>query len=189
MIGSLRGTLAERNPQGVIVDVGGVGYEVEMAPSAVEGLAAEKGEVVISTHLQVWSEGMRLFGFPSNDDRDLFRLLISAQGVGPKVGLAIISTLGSASVRQAVRGEDVTTFTRVKGVGKKTAQKLILDLKGKLEATEANVVGDASLSSQLREALAGLGYRGHEIRTAAAAVDPSAPFEEQLRSALRALAQ
>ena len=189
MIGSLRGTLTERKPEGVTIDVGGVGYEVEMSPAAVESLSAEQGEVVISTHLQVWSEGMRLYGFGERDDRDLFRLLISAQGVGPKVGLAIISTLGSASVREAVRAEDVTTFTRVKGVGKKTAQKLILDLKGKLEATDANVVRGASRSSQLWEALAGLGYRSNEIRTAAAAVDPRSPFEEQLRAALRELAQ
>ena len=160
-----------------------------MSPSAVDNLATEGGEVTVSTHLQVWSEGMRLFGFPHPDERDLFRLLISAQGVGPKVGLAIISTLGAETVREAVRSEDVTTFTRVSGVGKKTAQRLILDLKGKLEATEANVVEGASRASQLWEALAGLGYRTSEIRRAAAAVDPRATFEDQLRSALRELAQ
>lgn len=160
-----------------------------MAPSTVESLAADQGEVVISTHLQVWADGMRLFGFRDRDERDLFRLLISAQGVGPKVGLAVLSTLGSETVREAVRSEDVTTFTRVSGVGKKTAQRLILDLKGKLEATEANVVKGASRSSQLWEALAGLGYRPDEIRRAAAAVDPRARVEDQLRAALAELAR
>lgn len=189
MIGSLRGTLTERKPEGVIIDVGGVGYEVVMAPSAVEDLPAGRGEVVISTHLQVWSEGMRLFGFKDSDERDLFRLLLSAQGVGPKVGLAILATLGAGTVREAVRSEDVTTFTRVNGVGKKTAQRLILDLKGKLEASEANVVKGASRSSQLWEALAGLGYRSHEIRSAMGAIDAGLAFEEQLRAALRELAQ
>ncbi|MCE2526338.1 MAG: Holliday junction branch migration protein RuvA [Actinomycetia bacterium] len=189
MIGSLRGTLTERKPEGVIIDVGGVGYEVAMAPSVVENLSAGHGEVVISTHMQVWSEGMRLYGFPTSDERDLFRLLISAQGVGPKVGLAILSTLGSETVREAVRSEDVTTFTRVSGVGKKTAQRLILDLKGKLEASEANVVRGASRSSQLWEALAALGYRSNEIRSAVAAGDPRSSFEDQLRAALRELAQ
>jgi len=189
VIGSLRGTLTERKPEGVIIDVGGVGYEVAMAPSVVENLSTGQGEVVISTHMQVWSEGMRLYGFPTSDERDLFRLLISAQGVGPKVGLAILSTLGSETVREAVRSEDVTTFTRVSGVGKKTAQRLILDLKGKLEASEANVVRGASRSSQLWEALAALGYRSNEIRPAVAAADPRSSFEDQLRAALRELAQ
>ncbi len=172
-----------------MIDVGGVGYEVAMAPGAVENLAGEQGEVVISTHMQVWSEGMRLFGFAQSDERDLFRLLISAQGVGPKVGLAILSTLGADTVREAVRSEDVTTFTTVSGVGKKTAQRLILDLKGKLEDTEANVVSGATRSSQLWEALASLGYRRGEIRQAVAAVDSGASFEDQLRAALRELAQ
>ncbi len=160
-----------------------------MSPSVVESLPSERGEIVISTHLQVWSEGMRLYGFRDSGERDLFRLLLSAQGVGPKVGLAILSTLGSEAVREAVRSEDVTTFTRVSGVGKKTAQRLILDLKGKLEASEANVLKGSSRSSQLWGALAGLGYRSHEIRSAAAVVDPRASFEEQLRAALRELAQ
>ena len=189
MIGSLRGVLAERKPEGVIIDVGGVGYEVAMSPSVVESLPADRGEVVISTHMQVWSEGMRLFGFAHPEDRDLFRLLISAQGVGPKVGLAILSTLGAQTVRAAVRAEDVTTFTRVSGVGKKTAQRLILDLKGKLEAAEASVVGGAARSPHLWEALAGLGYRDAEIRRAVAAVDPGAPIEDQLKAALAELAQ
>ena len=189
VIGSLRGVLTEKKPEGVTIDVGGVGYEVAMAPSAVENLAGEPGEVLISTHLQVWSEGMRLFGFARPEERDLFRLLISAQGVGPKVGLAILATLGAGTVREAVRSEDVTTFTRVSGVGKKTAQRLILDLRGKLEAAEANVVSGATRSSQLWEALAGLGYRTGEIRRAAAAVDLGDSFEDQLRAALRELAQ
>lgn len=189
MIGSLRGTLTERKPEGIIIDVGGVGYEVAMPTSTVESLPVDQREVVISTHLQVWSEGMRLYGFRDRHERDLFRLLLSAQGVGPKVGLAILSTLGSEAVREAVRSEDVTTFTRVSGVGKKTAQRLILDLKGKMEASEANVVQGASRSSQLWEALAGLGYRSNEIRSAAAIVDPRASFEDQLRAALRELAQ
>ncbi len=189
MIGSLRGVLTEKKPEGVTIDVGGVGYEVAMAPSAVENLAGEQGEVLISTHLQVWSEGMRLFGFALPEERDLFRLLISAQGVGPKVGLAILSTLDAQTVREAVRSEDVITFTRVSGVGKKTAQRLILDLRGKLEAAEANVVSGATRSSQLWEALAGLGYRTGEIRRAAAAVDLRDSFEDQLRAALRELAQ
>lgn len=189
MIGSLRGTLIERSPEGIIVDVGGVGYEVMMAPSAVDSLPTDRGEILISTHLQVWSEGMRLYGFVHSEERDLFRLLISAQGVGPKVGLAILSTLGSQSVREAVRQEDVNTFVRVNGVGKKTAQRLILDMKGKLEASEANVMKGAARSSDLWAALSGLGYRSHEIRQVAAMVDPGAPIEEQIRSALRELAK
>ena len=189
MIGSLRGTLTERKPEGVTIDVGGVGYEVAMSPSVVESLPSEPGEVIISTHMQVWSEGMRLFGFRDSDERDLFRLLISAQGVGPKVGLAILSTLGPETVREAVRSEDVATFIRVNGVGKKTAQRLILDLKEKLESSEANVLKGAFRSSQVWEALAGLGYRGHEIRSATTGLDPGAPFEDQLRAALRELAQ
>lgn len=189
MISSLRGVLTEQNLDGVTIDVGGVGYEVVMAPGAVEDLAGRRGEVVISTHLQVWADGRRLFGFANSEDRDLFRLLIAAQGVGPKVGLAILSTLGAATVREAVRAEDVTTFTRVTGVGKKTAQRLILDLKGRLELTEANVVSGAAQASQLWDALAGLGYRAGEIRQATTAVNPEDAFEDQLRAALAELAR
>lgn len=169
--------------------MGGVGYEVAMSPSAVEQLAMDGKEMVISTHMQVWSEGMRLFGFAHSEERDLFRLLISAQGVGPKVGMAILSTLGAATVRESVRLEDVDSLTRVSGVGKKTAQRLILDLKGKLEHAEANVIKGASRSSDLWAALAGLGYSTQEIRRATTAIDAGAPFDQQLRAALRELAR
>ncbi len=187
MIGSLRGTLTERKPEGIIIDVGGVGYEVLMSPSAVENLSTERREIVISTHLHVWSEGMRMYGFGRPEERDLFRVLLSAQGVGPKMALAVLSTLGAESVRQAVRQEDVAVFTRVSGVGKKTAQRLILDLKGKLEATEANVLEGASRSADLWAALSGLGYRSHEIRGATEGLDHRASFEDQLKAALQEL--
>ena len=187
MIGSLRGTLTERKPEGIIIDVGGVGYEVVMSPSAVESLPTDKREIVISTHLQIWSEGMRIFGFVRSEERDLFRVLLAAQGVGPKMALAVLSTLGAEAVREAVRQEDVAAFTRVSGVGKKTAQRLILDLKGKLEASEANVLEGAARSTDLWEALSGLGYRSHEIRSATEGIDHRAAFEEQLKSALQAL--
>lgn len=187
MIGSLRGTLTERRPEGIVIDVGGVGYEVTMAPSAVESLPGERREIVISTHMHVWTDGMRLYGFEGSEERDLFRVLLSAQGVGPKMALAVLSTLGAEAVRAAVRGEDVVAFTRVSGVGKKTAQRLILDLKGKLEASEANVLEGASRSADLWAALAGLGYRSHEIRRATERIDNRARFEDQLKAALREL--
>ena len=102
---------------------------------------------------------MRLYGFDGAEERDLFRVLLSAQGVGPKMALAVLSTLGPGEVREAVRQEDVASFTRVNGVGKKTAQRLILDLKGKLEASEANVLAGASRSADLWAALSGLGLQ------------------------------
>lgn len=187
MIGSLRGTLTERKPEGIVIDVGGVGYEVTMAPSAVEGLPGERREIVISTHMHVWADGMRLYGFGHSEERDLFRVLLSAQGVGPKMALAVLSTLAAQEVRQAVRQEDVAVFTRVNGVGKKTAQRLILDLKGKLEASEANVLEGASRSADLWAALSGLGYRSHEIRRATEAIDTGVGFEDQLKAALAEL--
>lgn len=187
MIGSLRGRLTERNPEGIVIDVGGVGYEVTMAPSAVENLPGERREIVISTHMHVWSEGMRLYGFDGAEQRDLFRVLLSAQGVGPKVALAVLSTLGPGEVREAVRQEDVASFTRVNGVGKKTAQRLILDLKGKLEASEANVLAGASRTADLWAALSGLGYSRHEIRRATEAIDTRVRFEDQLKAALQEL--
>jgi len=187
VIGSLRGTLTERKPEGIVIDVGGVGYEVTMAPSAVENLPGERREIVISTHMHVWADGMRLYGFGHSEERDLFRVLLSAQGVGPKMAMAVLSTLAAQEVRQAVRQEDVAAFTRVNGVGKKTAQRLILDLKGKLEASEANVLDGASRSADLWAALSGLGYRTHEIRRAAETIDAGAPFEDQLKAALAEL--
>ena len=187
MIGSLRGTLTERKPEGVVIDVGGVGYEVTMAPSAVENLPGGRRDVVISTHMHVWSEGMRLYGFGHSEERDLFRVLLSAQGVGPKMALAVLSTLAAEEVREAVRQEDVAAFTRVNGVGKKTAQRLILELKDKLEASGANVLEGASRSADLWAALSGLGYRSHEIRRATDAIDTRVRFEDQLKAALQEL--
>ena len=133
MIGRLRGVLAERTAGGVLVDTGGVGYEVAMPPRDSAALPPVGEEVVVHTHLHVREDTMSLYGFATEEARDLFRDLIGASGVGPKLGLAILATLTPEQLRTALAAEDVDTLTTVPGIGKRSAQKLVLDLRARLE--------------------------------------------------------
>lgn len=188
MIGRLRGSLAGTRPSGVLVDVGGVGYELAMTPDAIASLPPVGEEVVIHTHLQVREDDMSLYGFATAPDRDLFRVVISASGIGPKVGLALLATLGSDGLRRAVVTEDVAALARAPGVGKRSAQKIILELRPKLADAEADMVQGTG-PSQVRQALENLGYSDEEIADATADLDQETTVSEQLKAALRVLGQ
>lgn len=188
MIGRLRGTLAAIDGESVLIDVTGVGYAVSMTPSGIGVLPPIGEEVVIHTHLQVREDDMSLYGFPSAGDRDLFKIVISASGVGPKVGMALLGTLRGDQLRRAVATEDVAALTAAPGVGKRSAQKIILELTPKLADAEAEIVGGTG-PGQVRQALENLGYKDSEINEVVGDLDSDDPLADQIKAALRALGQ
>jgi Holliday junction DNA helicase RuvA len=188
MIGRLRGTLVGRRGDVVVVDVNGVGYEIAMTPRDVSGLPGIGEEIVVHTHLHVREDLMALHGFDAESARDLFRILIGTSGIGPKVGMAMLASYRPEELRTAVAAEDVDALSAVPGIGKRTAQKVILELRPKLADLDAgSVVGDASASGQVREALEGLGYSPGEIREVIGGLPADLSVQDQLRRALQEL--
>lgn len=187
MIGRLSGTLVSLRGDRALIDVNGVGYEVAVTAKVAASLPGVGERAVIFTHLHVREDVMGLFGFPTEADRDLFRILLSAQGVGPRVALAMLGAFSADALRQVVTLEDVDALTVVPGVGRRTAQKIILDLKPRLADLEAEVLDSTSVPSQLRQALESLGYASSEIRAVLPAIDAELPIPEQVRQALKEL--
>src|SRR5919197_4918262 len=177
MIARLRGRIAGRAGTGLIVDVNGVGYLVHATPS-VQRLG--DGDITVEIHTVVREDALQLFGFATSDERQLFELLLGVNGVGPKVALAILSGSTPAELRRAIARDDVKRFQAIPGIGLKTAQRVVLELKEKL--------GDASFASDspvARDALVELGWSIVDAERVLADVDPSLPIEEQVRAALR----
>jgi holliday junction DNA helicase RuvA len=185
VIGRLRGVLVARHPAGVVVDVGGIGYEVAMAARDLGDLPPVGDEVVVHTHLHVREDQLALYGFASEDARDVFRLVITSPGVGPKLALAVLATLSPDQLRTAVHTDDTDTLATVPGIGARTAQKMILELRERLDAAAAPAPGVAAGVPAVREALEGLGYSAAEIREALEGLDASGDIEDLLRAALQ----
>lgn len=186
MIGRLRGTLVAVSGEDVTIDVAGVGYEVTMTPTGVAELPSIGEEVVVHTHLQVREDDMSLYGFVDVDSRRLFRVLLTASGIGPKVALAVLSTLTPTELRQAIATEDVGALTQTPGVGKRSAQKMILELRPKIADAEAELV-EGTGQAQVRQALENLGYRSDEIGDVIASLDDGDDVATQIKSALKQL--
>jgi Holliday junction DNA helicase RuvA len=186
MIGRLRGTLAGVWPTGLVLDVGGVGYEVAMPASSFGDLPPVGEEAVVHTHLHVREDQLALFGFTSVDERDLFRLLIGVSGVGPKVAVAILDTMTGDDLKRAVVTDDVAALTAVPGIGKRSAQKLLLELRPRLEVPDT-AIGVSGAMAETRVALEGLGYQSDEIRAAMRDLSADLPVEELLRLSLQRL--
>ncbi len=184
MIGRLRGNVAERSGERVVIDVGGVGYEVAVTARDAVGLPRE-ADVTLHVHTHVREESLDLYGFTSVGERDAFRLLLSASGIGPKVAMAMLSTFRLDELRRALVTEDVAALTAVPGIGKRSAQKLILELRPKFVGADATP--GSSAVGQVREALEGLGYAPGEINEAVAGLDPETPVADQIRAALQSL--
>jgi holliday junction DNA helicase RuvA len=183
VIARLRGRISGRAGNGLIVDVNGVGYLVNAAPS-VQRLGS--GEITVEIHTVVREDALQLFGFASADERELFELLLGVSGVGPKVALSIVSGSTPAELRRAIALDDVKRFQAIPGIGLKTAQRVVLELKEKLAA-----VADATTASDdlvARDALVGLGWSLLDAERALAVVDSALPVEEQVRAALRSAA-
>ncbi len=186
MIDRLRGVLAAKRSDGVLVDVGGVGYRVGMTPRSIAELPGAGQEVVVHTHLHVREDQMALYGFDSADERDLFAMLLTASGVGPRLALAILATLPPRQLQHAVLSEDAGALTAVPGIGKKTAQKLILDLRSRMDLPDAEL-SPSSPIAEVREALEGLGYQASEVREALSGLEADDNVESMLRAALQRL--
>jgi len=192
VIGSVRGTVIERSPTGeALVEVGGVGYRVLVPMSAVPGLHPG-APAFLFTHLHVREDAMVLYGFPTRDERDTFEALIAASGVGPKLALAVLSVHSPTALRRSLAEDDLAALTLVPGVGKRTAQRLLVDLKSRLEVPDLDLGGapvpSAGARAEVREALTGLGYSPDEVREAIGQLPDSGEVEELLRGALRLLA-
>jgi len=195
VIGSLRGVLVDRPSAGeVIVDVGGVGYRVSVPTSVWAALGGQGSEVFLHVHTHVREDAIVLFGFAHADERRCFEALLGAHGVGPSLALAILSSMSPALLSTAVLEDDVDTLCLVPGVGKKTAARLLLELKARLDlptlgSDGADGAAGGSPRGEVRAALVELGYGPDEIRGVIEVVDEDEPVEEMVRSALRQLAR
>ena len=200
MIGSLRGTLLDRGPEGeLLVEVAGVGYRVSVTPSTSVTIGEIDREVFVHVHHSVREDSETLYGFATLDERRVFEALITAHGVGPALGLAIMSVHGPDALRRAVADDDVAALCLVPGVGKKTAARLLIELKSKLDVPDGEVIvlpggaGDgaetgADARADVRTALEGLGYGPDEIRAVLADLPTEGDPGELLKDALRRLA-
>jgi len=200
MIGSLRGTLIDRDLSGgVLVDVDGVGYEVQVTGPTSATLGDLGTDVFLRVHTRVREDAITLFGFASQEERRCFDALIGAHGVGPSLAMALLTVHSPHGLRQIVAMEDTEALSQVPGVGKKTAARLMVELKAKFDVTFddelvniSSTVATRSGSSErddVTSALIGLGYAGDEIRTALAVLPADGSVEELVRLALRELSR
>jgi Holliday junction DNA helicase RuvA len=188
MIARLRGKPVASTPEGLVLDVGGVGYLVAATPSAVRKANGAE-EVVVETYLHVREDVLQLYGFAERAERELFIQLLSVNGVGPKVALAIVSGSPAEELRRAIVREDAARFTAIPGIGKKTAERIVLELKEKLAVAGIAPVGEAAAELDehvvARDALVELGYTIADAERALATTDAEASPEERVRQALR----
>jgi len=191
VIGSVRGTVLERDASGeALIEVGGVGYRVLVPLGALPGLDPG-APTFLFTHLHVRDDAMVLYGFPQREERETFEVLLGAAGVGPALALKVLSVHSPNALGRAVAEQDFEALTLVPGVGKRTAERLLVELRARLELPSAEGVvgtGSGDARAEVRQALAGLGYGPDEIREAMAQVPDDASVDELLRAALRVLA-
>ncbi|HVB09655.1 MAG TPA: Holliday junction branch migration protein RuvA [Bacillota bacterium] len=192
MIGFLRGRLEAREPGAVVLDVGGVGYEVAVSAPTAASLGAPGAEVRLRTRLIVREDALLLYGFADRAEMEVFDLLTAITGIGPKLALAVLSVLPPQRLARAVADEDVTAITAVPGVGKKTAQRIVLELRDKLSSggpqapVPSPAAGDEA-AAQAVAALVGLGFSQPEAARAVASIaEPPSDPAELVRQALRA---
>ena len=192
MIAELSGTLLRRTPAGVVVDVGGVGFSLLVPLSTYRELGRVGSEVRLHTHLHVREDALELFGFVTTSELAMFRALISVSGIGPKLGLAVLSGLSPDVLQRAVVEEDLALLTSVSGIGRKTAQRMIVELKEKLSGLEVATIGGSGEAEDTGDAvlaLMSLGVKREKAREAVLAVQrecgPDLPVEEIIKRALR----
>jgi holliday junction DNA helicase RuvA len=184
MISRLQGTVVGSFPEGLVLDVGGVGYLVAATPSVLR-TAAPGSELTVETYLNVREDALQLYGFADRAERELFTQLLTVNGVGPKVALAIVSGSPAEELRRAIVREDAARFQAIPGIGKKTAERIVLELKEKVEATAVTAIGPESPHLVARDALVELGYSVIDAERALAETDADATPEERVRQALR----
>lgn len=196
MIGRLTGTLVAKHPPQITLDVGGVGYELDVPMSTFYALPATGQQIQLVTHYVVREDAHLLFGFATEEERSAFRQLIKVTGIGPKVALAVLSGLTVSELNQAVVMQDVKRLTRVPGIGNKTAERLLLELRGKVVAVGAGsgvtAGGSTSASSPANDvinALLALGYSDKEAAIACRDLAPDLPINDAIRAALKVLSK
>src|SRR5271156_6538258 len=201
MIGQLRGKLAEKRPNSVLVDVGGVGYVVAVSLSTYAALGELHTEVTLLIHTHVREDALALYGFISAREKQLFEMLISASGVGPSLALKILSGMSVEELVPAIRGNDLARLTKIPGVGRKTAERMVVELKDRLEAISAEVAvgakpragASAEVTDVEADVISALVNLGYEARAAEEAVAGgkrqvgSGDLEKLLRAAMNAL--
>jgi Holliday junction DNA helicase RuvA len=193
MIGRLSGILLEKNPPQILLDVQGVGYEVDVPMSTFYNLPELNGKVVLHTHFVVREDAQLLFGFLTHEERATFRQLLKISGVGPKMALAVLSGLSIADLADAVARKEAGRLTKIPGIGKKTAERLLLELQGKFVAAAlAGGVAEsitASAGNDIVNALVALGYSEKEADWAAKQLPKDADVSGGIRQALKLLSK
>ena len=193
MIGRLAGTLIEKRPPTLLVDAGGVGYEVDVPMSTFYGLPVIGERITLLTHLVVREDAHQLFGFATQAERGAFRALIKISGVGARTALAVLSGLSVDELAQAVTKQDSATLKRLPGIGQKTAERLLLELKGKLgaelEGATMRAAGAADAAGDVLRALLALGYSEREAAAAVRQVPAGSGVSDGIRIALKSLAR
>ncbi len=190
MIGRITGKLIEKRPPLVLLDVQGVAYEIDVPMSTFYQLPAIGSQVTLHTHLVVREDAHLLFGFGSEEERAAFRRLLKISGVGARIALAVLSGLSVADLQQAVRAEDSGRLTKIPGIGKKTAERLLLELRGKLEMILSPDAAPAgSWSQDVLNALLALGYNEREAGWAIGQLSDGLPVADGIRQALKLLSK
>ena len=190
MIGKLTGILSEKNPPQILVDCQGVGYEVDVPMSTFYNLPASGETVTLLTHFVVREDAQILYGFATAPERATFRQLIKISGVGPRTALSILSGMGVDELAQAVSRQEAGRLTKVPGIGKKTAERLLLELKGKLGPDLAAPVASVSdAHHDILQALLALGYSDKEATASLKTLAPDVGVSEGIKLALKALAK
>ena len=191
MIGRLQGTLAAKNPPQVLIDCHGVGYEVDVPMGTFYQLPGLGEPITLLTHFVVREDAQLLYGFATAPERDAFRQLIKVTGVGPRMALGVLSGLGVQELAQAITAQETGRLVKVPGIGKKTAERLLLELKGKLGADLGSAHAHASTAQQadILQALLALGYSDKDAAAALKALPADVGVSDGIKLALRALAK
>jgi Holliday junction DNA helicase RuvA len=190
VIGRIAGKLVTKHPPQIVVDVHGIGYELDVPMSTLYQLPATGSEVTLLTHLIVREDAHQLYGFFSEAERALFRRLLKISGVGARTALAVLSGMSVADVKQAVSQQDSGRLTKIPGIGKKTAERLLLELKDKLDIAIVAIPAEAAAaSSDVINALLALGYNDKEAQFAVKNLESGVSVTEGIRQALKLLSK
>jgi Holliday junction DNA helicase RuvA len=191
MIGRIEGRLLEKNPPGILVDANGVGYEIDVPMSTFYQLPSISERVTLLTHLIVREDAHQLYGFSTNSERAAFRELIKISGVGARIALSVLSGLSVSELAQTITLQESGRLTRVPGIGKKTAERLLLELKGKLGADlgTAKTTAANDTATDVIRALLALGYNEREANAAVRGLPADAEVSDGIRFALKSLAK
>jgi holliday junction DNA helicase RuvA len=193
MIGRIAGILIEKNPPQVLVDANGVGYEIDVPMSTFFGLPRNGEKVTLLTHMVVREDAQLLYGFATEDERGAFRTLLKVSGVGPKVALAVLSGLSVNDLATAIAMQETARLTKIPGIGKKTAERLLLELRDKFKVDASVALGGdsakPSANSDVLNALIGLGYSEKEALLAVKALPAEVSVSDGIRLALKSLSK